>query len=178
MGGGEWLPETWVQINVDDRQYVISQHTNKSENDSFRIFEKKACVVVCRWPLCFVDEFHETLLVISPSARRTSTVCLVGKIPSNSPLSHLAMCSTPKLLADFIWSPSSEVSESEMEKMICHIVCRFVCRQWKDLLPPPAQLERRGIFGYHVAGKGWLRLLQWTRKNECPCCAKSPFFQL
>jgi len=54
------------------------------------------------------------------------------------------------------------------------IVCRFVCRQWRDSLPQPpsnAPTSRFQSFATHfislVAEKGYLSILKWARENGC-----------
>jgi len=50
--------------------------------------------------------------------------------------------------------------------IISHIVCRFVCRQWSELLPCQDENMKRN-FSRLVARQGWLPVLKWARENGC-----------
>jgi len=46
-------------------------------------------------------------------------------------------------------------------------ICRFVCKQWRSLLPlPPPSSGRK--FAARVAKEGNINLLKWAKKNGCP----------
>jgi hypothetical protein len=48
-------------------------------------------------------------------------------------------------------------------------VCRFVCRQWRDLLPPPKEdTWEEGWFAAAAAKFGYLSLLKWAVSQGCP----------
>ena len=59
-------------------------------------------------------------------------------------------------------------SDPTKDKIISHIVCRFVCNQWRDLLHPPEKVERHSCFGHLAASRGWLNLVKWARENGSP----------
>jgi len=52
------------------------------------------------------------------------------------------------------------------EAIITHIVCRSVCRRWRDLLPAPSA-DQRERFAPLAARKGWLNILRWAQGNGC-----------
>jgi len=50
------------------------------------------------------------------------------------------------------------------------IVCRFVCKQWRDILPAPwfrVNIDYDFDFAATLAGQGYLGLLQWARATGC-----------
>ena len=66
---------------------------------------------------------------------------------------------------------SSYVARSPLS----HITARFVCRRFRDLLPPPLSQETReqarqqaSRFCAAAALEGYLNLIKWARANGCP----------
>ena len=62
------------------------------------------------------------------------------------------------------------------------IVCRFVCRQWRDSLPRPPfrhPTSRVQTFAEHfmssIAEKGYLAVMKWARENGAPLYSTSSF---
>ena len=54
---------------------------------------------------------------------------------------------------------------------LSNITARFVCRRFRDLLPPPLSQETREQardFCSIAAADGYLNLVKWLRTNGCP----------
>ena len=47
------------------------------------------------------------------------------------------------------------------------VVCRFVCRHWKNILPKPKRFESGKDFLCRVAEGGHITVLQWARSQGC-----------
>ena len=53
---------------------------------------------------------------------------------------------------------------------LSHITARFVCRRFRDLLPPLSEetrLHARHYFCTYAAVDGYLNLIKWARANGC-----------
>ena len=64
------------------------------------------------------------------------------------------------------------ITKSEVEEsMALWIVCQYVCKEWRDMLPHPWISNHRFYhfdFAAAVAERGYLGLLKWARANGCP----------
>jgi len=59
-------------------------------------------------------------------------------------------------------------TKSPDNSIVSHVVCRFVCQQWKALLPIPSA-KLFASFLRKTVRSGWLSILQWTKEeNHCP----------
>ena len=93
-----------------------------------------------------------------------------------SPFSFLPVELTQVIL--FEASGAGRLTEIPEEGLLCcRMVCRFVCRQWRQLLTPwrphrPRNIRRdnpvRFVFADVVASKGWLAMMIWAKENGCP----------
>jgi len=45
------------------------------------------------------------------------------------------------------------------------VICRFVCREWRDILP--ANVEHAEVFPSEAAVRGSVPLLKWAKANGC-----------
>ena len=67
---------------------------------------------------------------------------------------------------------SSYVARSPLSR----ITARFVCRRFRDLLPPPFPKDPReqaSDFCKLAAADGYLNLIKWARTNGCPWDART-----
>ena len=81
-------------------------------------------------------------------------------------LNRTAMPQLLELPADLLRLILSYISRSSLS----HITAQFVCRRFRDLLPPLSKetREQARYFCNLAATDGYLDLIKWARANRCP----------
>ena len=143
-------------------------------------------------PFCFFSAFLEKR-VADPELPSWPVLCKIGNpigcpgccilrstVPFKKdkglrrmePAEHCGWGSLPHEMAHIILLEATRTKHQRDDSFITNIVCKFVCRQWHDLLylprPRTSPLRKPHSPYDFAAGSGLVELLKWAREHGCP----------